>query len=149
MSELWIPQPDKRPDITNIFDLMMVFQEKIDSVFDKERKFHEARIALKALTASLKHLNEDERQLTIVTGLAIIEPLEQEKTGTILEDVGLNGIIDDLHYVSIGSTLPPTLAIGLDTMTFFPADDPDDIGYAMSQSKAPISSVHFIETHAA
>lgn len=149
MSELWIPQQNKKPDITNIFDMMMVFQEKIDSVWEQDAKIHEARIALRALAISLHYMDDDEKQITVVTGLAIIDDTEEEKKGSIVKEVGISGFIDDVHCIQVGATLPMAVSLGIETFTLFRANDPEAADIMLSNAKTPINSVRYIETHAA
>lgn len=146
MPELWIPQPDKHPNVENLYDMMMVFQEQLDNLSSGTDKFHMARVALKALSLGLKDMDEDLRQVAVVTDLAIIDRTSEVGKGDLVEGIGMRGMIDDVHCISIGDKLPMAVSLGLDIVSIFPHGSPDDVDYVMSNGKAPINKVHYVET---
>lgn len=146
MSELWIPQPGKTPDITNIFDMMVLFQEKLDTIHDPVEKQVEAIFALKALTVNLKSMDEDEKRITLVTDFAIIDDTEDKSKGGIVEAVGIDGLIDEVHCIQVNERLPWSVSLGLEAFTIFPAHDPESADIILSNAKTPIISVRYIET---
>lgn len=146
MTELWIPQPNKQPDVTNIYDMMLVFQEQIDKEIGKYAKIQQATFALRALSMCLKQLPDEERQISVVTHLAVIDSTEEEGKGAIAEHVGLRGMIEDVHCINIGQRVPMSVSLGIDVISMFPPDSPDDDDLILSTAKAPISSVRYIET---
>lgn len=146
MPELWIPQPDKHPNVANLYDMMMVFQEQLDEVPYSEEKMTIARTALRALSVGLQEMDDNARQVAVVTDLAIIDRTSQAGMGDMVKDIGLRGIIDDVHCVSVGEQLPWSVSLGIDVVSIFPHDNPDDIDYVLSNAKAPINKIHYIET---
>lgn len=146
MSEFWVPQPNKHPDVSNLYDMMVVFQEQLDLTPGREAKIHLAKLALRALASSLDSLTDEERQVSVVTGLAFIHSTEHDKQGAMVENVGLSGLIEDVHCVHMGETLPMAVSLGLDVVSIFPPDSPEDNDLILSIAKAPINSVRYIET---
>lgn len=149
MSELWIPQPDKTPDIENLFDMMLLFQEQIDGLEGRETKIYHAMIALRALSVGLKRMDDDEKRITLVTGLAVIDDTEEAGKGGIVEHVGIDGLIEDVHCIQVGERVPISISLGIDAFTIFPSHDPEDADHVFSNAKTPISRVSYIEHTAA
>jgi len=149
MSELWLPQSGNTPDVTNLYDMMLVFQEEVDSKEKREDKIVTASFAVRTLAKSLKELDEDQKQISLTTEFAILDSTEGKRSGIIARRVGMRGMLDDIHGVSLGKTLPLALTLGIDVVSIFPINEPDDVDYVMTNAKAPINKVHYIETHAA
>jgi hypothetical protein len=105
-----------------------------------------AKGALRALSVGLREMAEDSRQVAVVTDLAIIDRTSETGKGDMVKDIGLRGIIDDVHCVNVGDQLPWAVSLGIDVVSIFPHDDPDSVDYILSNAKAPINKVHYIET---
>ncbi len=149
MKELWIPQPDKQPDVTNLYDMMLLFQEQLDKEQSMEGKIQCATFALKALSRCMETLSDNERQISVVTGLAVIDSTDRPGSGMIAEDIGLRGMIEDVHCINIGERLPLSVSLGIDVFSAFPEDSPEQDDLILSTAKAPIARVRYIETAAA
>jgi hypothetical protein len=150
MSELWIPQPNKQPNVTNLYDMMVVFQEKIDHETDRESKLNSARFALHALAMCLEELKDDGYdEITVVSGLAIIDSTEDDGSLLLANDIGLRGNVSDVCCVQLESHVPVSLALGMEVMSVFPASSPDENGIILGTAKAPINNIRYIETQAA
>lgn len=102
--------------------------------------------ALKALGNGLRMLNDDELQVTVMTKLAILDSTERQGSGAIATDIGLNGVIEDVHCVQVNERFPWAVSLGIDVVSVFLGDDPDDTDYVMTNAKTPIGSVRYIET---
>ena len=146
MTELWIPQPNKQPDIENLYDMMLVFQEQIDKEAARSAKIQQATFALRALSVCLKQLPDEERQISVVTHLAVIDSTEEKGKGAIAEHVGLRGMIEDVHCINIGERVPLSVSLGIDVISMFPPDSPEEDDLVLSTAKTPINSVRYIET---
>lgn len=126
--------------------MMLVFQHEIDKQVAREAKIHQATLALRALAMCLKQLPDDERQISMVTHLAVIDSTEQTGKGAIAEGVGLRGMVEDVHCISIGERVPLSVSLGVDVISIFPPGSPEDDDLVLSTAKAPIGSVSYIET---
>lgn len=146
MSELWTPQPNKHPDVTNLYDMMMVFQEKLDTYDDHKLKIEEAKFAMKALGTSLSLMDDEVKQVSVVTSFVVLDSIDNDETGIITQDVGLNGILDDIHCIQIRNKNMVSVSLGIDVVTMFSTREPTELTYAMTNAKAPIDRVQYIET---
>lgn len=149
MSELWLPQPQNKPDVSSIYDMMLVFQEDLDSKETRDDKIVAATFAVLTLAKCLRELDEDQKQISLTTELAILDGTEYPQKFNIVRSVGMRGMLDDIHGISMGSSLPLTISLGIDAISLFSIDEPDRVDYVMTNAKAPINKVHYIETHAA
>lgn len=149
MKELWIPQPNKHPDVTNLYDMMLLLQEQLDKEDSREGKIQSATFALRALAHTLDSLSEDERQVSVVTGLAVIDSTHESGKGEIAEHIGLRGMIEDVHCINIGERLPLSVSLGLDVVSVFPESAPEENEYVLTTAKAPINRIRYIEVAAA
>lgn len=148
MAELWIPNLNGNPDVENIFDMMLLFQEQLDSVADPAdtASWQEiARLGLRSLAASLNALSFEERQVSVATNMAIVKSIEDAKTSWEVEDVGLRGSLDDIHCMKLGSAAMPAYALGIDVEAFFTIGDPADGDIIMTAAVTPIRHVQYVE----
>jgi hypothetical protein len=148
MPELWKPNANYTIDVTNVYDMMMVFQDQIDSEPTPEAKFEAAQIAVRCMARVVRELDDERRQISFTSDLALIDGSE-EFDREILEGVGITGILDDVHGITIGDRLPLSMSLHVDVMNIFPMGEPIDTGFVAASVIAPISKVHYIETHAA
>jgi hypothetical protein len=128
--------------------MMLLMQTELDQQpVEEQEEF--AQVALRSLVTHLHGLSSDERQLTMVTHFAIIDDASKEGMHAVVKDVGISGILDDVHCISLRSQLPGyQYSLGLDVISLFPPHDPKDSDLVMSAGFAPISKVSFIETAA-
>lgn len=145
MSELWTPDTNKIPDVTNLFDMMLVFQEQLDNIADPSAKFTAACIALRSLSATLRNTEAEEEQVVVATTLAVVGT-DQPVSQVFRQDVGLSGFVFDVDCISRGEYLAPSIAININAVSLHPAEDPDDLEYIMTTARAPINHVRYIET---
>jgi hypothetical protein len=148
MPELWKPNTNYTIDVTNVYDMMMVFQDQIDSEPTPEAKFEAAQIAVRCMARAVRELDDDRRQISFTSDLALVDGSD-EFDRDILEGVGITGILDDVHGITIGNRLPLSMSLHVDVMSIFPMGEPIDVGFVAASAIAPISKVHYIETHAA
>lgn len=78
MHELWTPRPDKHPDVSNIYDMMMVFQETLDAHEDIKDKIKTAEFAIKALGRGLMLMDEETKQVSVVTNFVVLDSVEKD-----------------------------------------------------------------------
>lgn len=90
-------------------------------------------------------MKDQSQELTVETGLAIVDSTEDERKGAIVRDLGMRGIFLDVDCISLGDRIPPTLAITMDVFDAFPIDNPEDTDYFMSLARAPITDVRRVE----
>ncbi len=145
MSELWIPQPSKLPDITNIFDLMLVFQEQLDFEKESATKMLLAKTAVMSLARHVKELHVTERSISLVTDTAIVDTEPELTNGQRVDTIGIVGIMQDVHGISIGESLPLSISLDINVLRTFSVIDPDDQSYNLQTAITPISRVHYIE----
>jgi|GEM_PF-2222199 len=145
MTELWTPNPDRFPDASNVFDMMVVFQGSISELDTKEEKLAQAVLALRTITVAVSAMKEEFQELTVETSLAIVDSTEEVKRGAIVRDLGMRGIFLDVDCISLGERIPPTLAISMDVFDAFPISSPEDSDYFMSLARAPITDVRSVE----
>lgn len=148
MPELWKPNANNTIDVTNVYDLMMVFQDQIDGEPTPEAKFEAAQIAVRCMARLVRGLDDERRQISFTSDLALVDEPKELHT-EILQGVGVTGILDDVHGVTIGGRLPLSMSLRVDVMNIFPMGEPIDKVLAPASVIAPISKVHYIETHAA
>lgn len=146
MPELWIPQPDKHPDITNLYDMMMVFQEDLFTVWDDHELERRAGSAALMLARNLRAMPAELRDISLLTDIAIVDDGEENSDHRVVKDVGILGTIDDVYCISINDRLPMSLSLNLKVANVFEATDPDALSFAPSQAIVPIRHVRHIET---
>ena len=146
MKSLWVPSPNNYPDTHNLFDMMLVFQEQIDAIPEPTQKIPAARHALKLLGAEVDLLEEDTRQIVVNTKLVVIDSTVSPDKGAIIEDVGLQGFLDDVGYLSLGHHLKPSLTLDINVLSLFTANRVGENDYVLSMGRAPIDRVNYIET---
>lgn len=147
MNERWIPQPEKHPDVGNIYDMMLVFQEQLDQASDHYSKMHEAKVALSALGHALDRLDDDKRQISMTTELALIDDTKVPNKGALVKNIGMAGLVDRIDVVKLGEHMPLSLSLGVDVMCLFPRHAPDELDYVVTGARTPIQNVHYIETY--
>jgi len=148
MAELWIPEHGNTPDVTNLFDMMVFLQAEMNGIAPEDQEDF-AVFGLKSLAACLHAMHPDERELTLVTDMAIIDSTEDKGHGAIVQRIGLQGTLDDVHCMRINPSLPTlNYTLGLDVVSVFPPDDPEDSDLLLGTGKAPIAKVNYIETAA-
>lgn len=147
MSELWTPRPENHyPDPTNIYDMMMVFQEQLDQGETVQSKIETARFAIVSLRSNLEEMAGEARQVTLATEVAIFSSNKDAGTGTLAENVGMNGLLDNIHCIRAeDQNLPFALSLGIDAVNVFPIDEPEKADCIVSNAKAPISRIRSIE----
>ena len=148
MPELWKPNANKKIDVTNVYDMMMVFQDQIDSELTPEAKFEAAQIAVRCMARVVHKLDDERRRISFTSDLALIDGSEAFDR-EIVEGVGVTGILDDVHGITIGDRLPLSMSLHVDVTNIFPMGEPIDAELVAAGVIAPISKVHYIETHAA
>lgn len=151
MTELWIPRLEETYDVSNVYDVMLFFQDELDKVNSTEhaenwRDF--AAGALKTLSYAIKNMSFEERQISVATNLAIMANTEDTTVRLKVENIGLRGTLQDAHCMTLSRTIPPSIALGMDVESFYPIDNPDDGGLVLTTAVTPIAKVHYIE-HAA
>jgi hypothetical protein len=146
MSELWIPEADKNPDLSNLYDLMTVFQEQIESIDSRDTKMYCAKIATVSLARILNRLPKGERRVSLKTDLAIVDAQEDISQGQIVESLGIIGTVQDIHCVSLSNIVPLSLSLDIDVVKTFDFNDPDVDSYIHSNAITPIHKVQYIET---
>lgn len=149
MTELWIPQPEKHPDITNVYDMMMVFQDELDKKENRKAQYNFAMFAVESLKIALDRLDMEERDVTVATRLALINSTEDEHTVIVARDIGMQGSVQTVDCVELEEYVPLSLSLGMDVMSVFPLYSPDDGDYLFSTARTPISKVDYIRTSAA
>ena len=148
MSELWTPRPYETQNVTNIFDMMMLYQEQLDSADTLATRQMYAQFAHTALKRMLRRMPDADRNLMVVTDLTVIEEFDdQQQTAVIEQGVGLHGELLDVNCIQMPETeVPIALSLSMDVTSLFPVDDPDNLVALMNNAKAPISNVRYIET---
>lgn len=127
---------------------MIFLQAELLSQLPEDQEQH-AIFGLKTLTQCLKELHDDERDLTVITDMAIIDDVDKPGTGAVVEGVGIRGILDAVHCIKVGKRLPTlTYSLGIDAISAFPLDDPDESDLILAGAQAPIVKVNSIETAA-
>ena len=147
MSELWTPRPYETQNVTNIFDMMMLYQEQLDSADTVATRTMYARFAHTALKRMLGRMPHSERNLMVVTDLTVIEEFDDQQTAVIEQGVGLHGELLDVNCIQMPEAeVPIALSLSMDVTSLFPVEDPDNLVTLMNNAKAPISNVRYIET---
>lgn len=144
--ELWVPRPDAKPDINNLFDMMLVFQEEIDKKSDKESKLLEAHYAARALRSCLSNVFESIDNLTVVTRMALVDSVEEASAGLLVENVGLHSQLETVQFTSMPPHMPGVLTLGLDVEAMYKTDSPDETDLVLRGATVPITQVEYIET---
>jgi hypothetical protein len=148
MGELWIPGLNEMPDVANVYDLMLLYQEQLDTVSDPAdiHSWHAVAIgALRVLSTTLQEKSFEERQVNVATNLAVVTSLEDESRQWRVEDVGLQGMVCDVQCIKLGRGAMPAIALGIDARSFFPMTDPDQKEPMFTSVTAPIAQVQYIE----
>lgn len=148
MSELWTPRPENHyPDTANIYDMMMVFQEQLDNGETEHSRIETARFAIVSLRSSLEEMASEARQVALTTEIAIFSNNQDAGTGALVQNVGMSGLIDNIHCIRAEDfSLPFALSLGVDAVNVFPIDEPEKSDCVVSNAKAPISRVRSIKT---
>ena len=148
MPELWVPKTNGEIDVTNMFDMMMVFQEQIDSEPTEAGKFKLAKHSVGLMCRLVEGLDDDAKFISLTTDLAMVDR-SHDSERQIQEGIGLRGILDDVSGLKIDGSLPLTMSLGINVLDAFPMGEPDDFMRIPNSAITPITMVHYIETHAA
>ncbi len=144
--DLWVPRPDATPNIDNLFDMMLVMQEVIDVQKSREAKIRHAFFAVRALDACLRQSSETRDNLTVVTKLAVVDSVEEEQAGLVVENVGLHSQLDSVNFTSIPPYVPGSLTLGLDVEAMYKASNPTETDLILRGATVPIDQIEYIET---
>lgn len=148
MSELWIPGLNEMPDVNNVYDMMLLYQEHLDEVSDPEdtHTWHSVAIgALRVLSTNLKEMSFEERQINVATNMAVMSNPEDESVQWRVEDVGLQGMLYDVHCIKLGRGAMPAIALGIDARSYFSIAEPEQAEAMFTTVTAPIAQVQYIE----
>lgn len=148
MKELWIPGLSEMPDVTNVFDMMLLYQEQLDEVKnpDDTQSWHPLAIgALRALSASIKAMPFEDRQISVATDLAVLRNTEDMEKQWEVENVGLRGSLYDVNCIKMGAGALPAISLAMEVESFFDISDPDDSSLIFTSATAPINHVHYIK----
>ena len=148
MSELWTPNANYTIDVNNVYDMMMVFQDRIDAEMTPEAKFQVARFAVVSMGRMVRELDDDKRLISLTADMVLLDGTD-DVDREIVEGLGVTGILDDVHGVSVGNRLPLAMSLQIDVLNVFPMGEPMNNDLAPGSAIAPINKVHYIETHAA
>lgn len=146
MLELWIPAANKKPDVGNIYDLMLTFQDHIDRAETHFARYECARFAVDALARASERLPEDSKEVTVLSRLALIDSTEKPGSLLLANNIGLRGTISNIQCVEIEQKIPLSLALKIDVLSVFKPENPDDSDYLLTTANAPISLVEYIAT---
>jgi hypothetical protein len=144
MPSLWTPNDRLYPDPENIFDMAYVMQETLVSL-PEERRVEHAHYALDALGAYFDRMNEEQRNLSLHSDMAVY-PYD-DSTVRLLSDIGMRGVLGAIRYVELPG-MPVGLSLAVDTYETFTPGDPDARELTTMTLSAPIAAVHYIETAA-
>lgn len=152
MSELWIPQTNQYPDVSNIYDIMMVFQDKIDEHEELESSIDDVRIAVTCMSKAIHRLRADDKEVNVATRAAILDSVEEvENPVRILQnDIGLAGTLLDVHAepLELDGIYQYYLTLRMDVMSMYPLAEPTNGDFLLRQGSVPIIKVDYIETAA-
>lgn len=151
VADLWIPNLEET-NVHNIYDMMLVYQAKLDKVSDPEyiESWHGlAKNALRRLFMEIEAMSPEERQINVVTEFVLMTSTEDSTTHIPIENIGLRGRLDDVHCIKMGRTIMPTIALGLDVESVYPITNPDEGDLMLTTAVAPISKVHYIQREVA
>lgn len=143
MAEIWKPHPNKQPDVTNLYDMMLIFQEDLYTVWDDQELERRAGNAAIKLARSLREISPQRRQVSLVADIAIVNESEEAR---ILENIGVLGVVDDIYCISIADRLPMSLSLNIEVVNIFEALNPDEVSFAPTQAIVPIRHVNHIKT---
>lgn len=147
MAELWIPGA-KEASADNIFDMMVLLQLELDTQGTDEKE-KSALLGLRFLSEHLRSLHPEQRELTLVTDLAVIDDTTTQDSGAILKSVGMRGFLNDVDCISLNEQLPSLqYSLNIDVMSLFPPEHPTDADLVLAGARTPIVKVNYIETAA-
>lgn len=152
MAELWTPQARELPDVANIYDMMMLFQDQLAVIeFEgggKEQWFPVAAWGIVALARQLKGLSEDDRQVRVETNLTWMQSTDDPRINMPVKGCGIIGSFVDVHGVSHGDSVPK-ISMAMEVESMYMLDEPDNVWPALTPSVTPITDVRAIESAAA
>jgi hypothetical protein len=147
MTELWIPNLNDTPDVTNVYDMMVLFQEQLDEVRTPD-DIHSWRAlaegALRSLSRAIKEMPFEERQISVATNLALVKSVEEQDKMLEVANVGLRGSLYDVDCIKRGAGFQPELSLAMDVESFFPITDPSDGDFIFTTASTPIGKVQYI-----
>lgn len=143
MSELWIPETDKVPNIDNMYDMMLVMQEALLGMESSDDRIKHARFAIDALGAHFDRMEAERRSVAMHAQTALYE--HDEESIRMVYDIGIRGEISSIKYVHLAN-LQFGLSLSVDTSETFSPLDPDACEPTQLELVAPITGVQYIET---
>ncbi len=150
MSELWVPAFTENPDIDNIFDMTMLYQERLFQFDDLASAEPHASIAINSLNAHVQTLTPRQKDLTVRTHGSIIESMANPDNRVFMDtDVGIQGKFKEVQPIplKIGNGVPQYhLAIILGIHKIFLGSSPDDVDQLTVEGAVPITMVDAIES---
>src|SRR5690606_24941545 len=93
---------------------------------ENEHTWHSVAIgALRSLAISLNSMSIEARQINVAANMVVMADPKNESRQWQVEDVGLQGMLYDVHCIKMGRGAMPAIALGIDTRSYFPMADPD------------------------
>lgn len=142
MPSLWIPQSNKVPDVNNLFDMALVFQQTIVEQETQDDKIAAARLALESLGTHFNLMDKEERELSLETELALYLP--DQETMRMVYDIGMRGELSGISFMHIGN-ISVGLTLGIETTETFSPRDPSSCEPTSMWLSAPIQAINYIE----
>lgn len=140
MSELWLPNDNKMPDASNVFEMAKLLQQNLTEILDFEEYVQFQLFAVEGLRMHIKQNESQQQEFSVDTAVGLLEDRSNTPVASI-ENARFYGMVSDAAMLE-KANFRLGLAIRMDAFSFAPLNNVNDTNEMYQTVSLPVSTIH-------